>query len=73
MADKIDRSVEPKLGADGKKKDDKKSKELSPGVRVRARGKNDTQTKKKASASSNKVGAKAAQEKVELQIRRCRF
>ena len=67
MADKIDRSVEPKLGADGKKKDVKKDKELSPGVRVRARGKDDAQTKKKVSASSKKVGAKTAEEKVTKQ------
>ena len=47
MADKIDRSVEPELGADDKKKDAKKTKELSPGVRIRTRSKKDTSSKRR--------------------------
>ena len=50
MSDEIDRSVEPKLGADAKKTED-----LPAGVRVRARSKKDTSTKKssKKKAASN--------------------
>ena len=47
MADKIDRSVEPELGADDKKKVAQKSTELSPGVRVRARDKKDAPSKRR--------------------------
>ncbi|MBE66800.1 MAG: hypothetical protein CMQ30_09075 [Gammaproteobacteria bacterium] len=63
MADEIDRSVEPKLGTDDKKKDGKKATELSPGVRVRARSKKDVQSKKKTSDSPKKVSPKASQVK----------
>ena len=48
MADEIDRSVEPKLGAD-----EKKNEELPPGVRVRARNKKDAGAKKDASAKKD--------------------
>ena len=41
MSDEIDRSVEPELGADAKKKED-----LPTGVRVRARSKKDATAKK---------------------------
>ena len=54
MADKIDRSVEPELGADDKKKVAQKSAELSPGVRVRARDKKDAPSKKKTTTSQKK-------------------
>ena len=71
MADKIDRSVEPKLGPGDKKEDDQSDKkkenknatELSPGVRVRARNKKDTHSKKKVSASPKKDSVKADQKK----------
>ena len=59
MADKIDRSVEPELGADDKKKVAQKSTELSPGVRVRARDKKDAPSKKKTTTSQKKISAKA--------------
>ena len=59
MADKIDRSVEPELGADDKKKVAQKSTELSPGVRVRARDKKDVPSKKKTTTSQKKISAKA--------------
>ncbi len=65
MADKIDRSVEPELGADDKKKVAQKSKELSPGVRVRARDKKDAPSKKKAATSQKKISAKAVKTKAE--------
>ena len=65
MADKIDRSVEPELGADDKKKDAKKTKELSPGVRIRTRSKKDTSSKKKTATTQKKVSAKAVGNKVE--------
>ena len=65
MADKIDRSVEPELGADDKKKVAQKSTELSPGVRVRARDKKDAPSKKKTATSQKKISAKAVKTKVE--------
>ena len=65
MADKIDRSVEPELGADDKKKVAKKSTELSPGVRVRARDKKDAPSKKKTATSQKKISAKAVKTKAE--------
>ena len=75
MADKIDRSVEPKLGPGDKKENDQSDKkkenknatELSPGVRVRARNKKDAQSKKKVSASPKKDSVKADQKKEEKQ------
>ena len=63
MADKIDRSVEPELGADDKKKVAQKSTELSPGVRVRARDKKDAPSKKKTATSQKKISAKAVKTK----------
>ena len=65
MADKIDRSVEPELGADDKKKVAQKSTELSPGVRVRARDKKDAPSKKKTATSQKKISAKAVKTKAE--------
>ena len=65
MADKIDRSVEPELGADDKKKVVQKSTELSPGVRVRARDKKDAPSKKKTATSQKKISAKAVKTKAE--------
>ena len=65
MADKIDRSVEPELGADDKKKVAQKSTELSPGVRVRARDKKDAPPKKKTATSQKKISAKAVKTKAE--------
>ena len=65
MADKIDRSVEPELGADDKKKVAQKSTELSPGVRVRARDKKDAPSKKKTATSQKKINAKAVKTKAE--------
>ena len=65
MADKIDRSVEPELGADDKKKVVQKSTELSPGVRVRARDKKDASSKKKAATSQKQISAKAVKTKAE--------
>ena len=65
MADKIDRSVEPELGADDKKKVAQKSTELSPGVRVRARDKKDSPSKKKTATSQKKISAKAVKTKAE--------
>ena len=65
MADKIDRSVEPELGADDKKKVAQKSTELSPGVRVRARDKKDASSKKKAATSQKQISAKAVKTKAE--------
>jgi len=65
MADKIDRSVEPELGADDKKKVAQKSTELSPGVRVRARDKKDAPSKKKTATSQKKISAKAVKAKAE--------
>ena len=65
MADKIDRSVEPELGADDKKKVAQKSTELSPGVRVRARDKKEAPSKKKTATSQKKISAKAVKTKVE--------
>ena len=65
MADKIDRSVEPELGADDKKKVAQKSAELSPGVRVRARDKKDAPSKKKTTTSQKKISAKAVKTKAE--------
>ena len=58
MADKIDRSVAPELGADDKKKVQKKASELSPGVRVRARSKKDVSSKKTTATKHKKVSAK---------------
>ena len=49
MSDEIDRSVEPPLGADAKK-----TEELPPGVRVRARNKKDTDTNKNVTSSVKK-------------------
>ena len=63
MADKIDRSVEPELGADDKKKVAQKSTELSPGVRVRARSKKDASSKKKTEPTQKKISAKAVKNK----------
>ena len=63
MADKIDRSVEPELGADDKKKVAQKSTELSPGVRVRARSKKDAPSKKKTASTQKKSSAKATENK----------
>ena len=65
MADKIDRSVEPELGADDKKKVAQKSTELSPGVRVRARDKKDAPSKKKTATSQKKISAKAVKAEAE--------
>ena len=65
MADKIDRSVEPELGADDKKKVAQKSTELSPGVRVRARDKKDAPSKKKTATSQKKISAKAVKTEAE--------
>ena len=65
MADKIDRSVEPELGADDKKKVAQKSTELSPGVRVRARDKKDAPSKKKTATSQKKISAKAVKTQAE--------
>jgi len=65
MADKIDRSVEPELGADDKKKVAQKSTELSPGVRVRARDRKDAPSKKKTATSQKKISAKAVKTKAE--------
>ena len=65
MADKIDRSVEPELGADDKKKVAQKSTELSPGVRVRARDKKEAPSKKKTATSQKKISAKAVKTKAE--------
>jgi len=65
MADKIDRSVEPELGTDDKKKVAQKSTELSPGVRVRARDKKDAPSKKKTATSQKKISAKAVKTKSE--------
>ncbi len=60
MADKIDRSVEPELGTDDKKKVEKKATELSPGVRVRARSRKDGSSKKKTATAQKKVSAKGS-------------
>ena len=65
MADKIDRSVEPELGADDKKKVAQKSTELSPGVRVRARGKKEASSKKTTATTKKKVSSKVVSNKVE--------
>ena len=65
MADKIDRSVEPELGADDKKKVAQKSTELSPGVRVRARGKKEASSKKTTATTKKKVSSKVVSDKVE--------
>jgi len=65
MADKIDRSVEPELGADDKKKVAQKSTVLSPGVRVRARDKKDAPSKKKTATSQKKISAKAVKTKAD--------
>ena len=65
MADKIDRSVEPELGADDKKKVAKKPTELAPGVRVRARSKKDAPSKKKTATTQKKVSAKLIESKDE--------
>ena len=62
MADKIDRSVEPELGADDKKKVAQKSTELSPGVRVRARDKKDAPSKKKTATSQKKNKCKGSED-----------
>ena len=61
MADKIDRSVEPELGADDKKKVEKKAAELSPGVRVRARSRKDAPSKKKTGTAQKEVSEKGSE------------
>ena len=55
MSDEIDRSVEPELGADAKKKED-----LPTGVRVRARSKKDATSKKAGKKKSGVSDQKEA-------------
>ena len=68
MADKIDRSVEPELGADDKKKVAKKARELSPGVRVRTRSNKDAPSKKKASTKQETASANVKENKSESEL-----
>ena len=68
MADKIDRSVEPELGADDKKKVAKKARELSPGVRVRTRSNKDAPSKKKAATKQETASANVKDNKGESEL-----
>ena len=64
MADEIDRSVEPELGADDSKGNAKKSEALPSGVRVRSRSKKDAKATKKVVASPQKASIKSTGKKV---------
>ena len=64
MADEIDRSVEPELGADDSKGSAKKNEELPAGVRVRSRSKKDAKATKKVVASPQKASIKSTGKKV---------
>jgi chromosome segregation ATPase len=70
MPDEIDRSVEPKIGADAKKTED-----LPAGVRVRARGKKDSDSKKISKKKSAAAGQKEdiKSEKVNTEERSARL